>query len=144
MKQGVLTRLTLGLGAAIAAKTARHLKARLALAGLLTLPFAWHPPTELELTKLIAIGVIAGVAHILLTEGYRFAPASLLAPFDYTAMVWAFVLGYAIFGETPTPLEDESVARGIPAVETGRVELVDPQRALRDDVEHLLQVEGGG
>jgi drug/metabolite transporter (DMT)-like permease len=72
------------------------------LAGLVTLPFAWHPPTELEFAKLVAIGVLAGVAHILLTEGYRFAPASLLAPFEYTAMVWAFMLGYVMFGETPT------------------------------------------
>jgi drug/metabolite transporter (DMT)-like permease len=74
-----------------------------AFAGLLTLPFAWHPPTELEFAKLVAIGVLAGVAHILLTEGYRFAPASLLAPFEYTAMVWASGLGYVMFGETPTP-----------------------------------------
>jgi len=74
-----------------------------AVAGLLTLPFAWHPPTGLELTELIAIGVLAGVAHILLTEGYRFAPASVLAPFEYTALVWAFVLGYGMFGEIPTP-----------------------------------------
>jgi drug/metabolite transporter (DMT)-like permease len=74
-----------------------------ALAGLLTLPFGWHLPTELELAKLVGIGVLAGVAHILLTEGYRFAPASLLAPFEYTAMVWAFVLGYVMFGEMPTP-----------------------------------------
>ena len=74
-----------------------------AVAGLLTLPFAWHPPTELEFAKLVAIGVLAGVGHILLTEGYRFAPASVLAPFEYTAMVWAFVLGYAMFGEMPTP-----------------------------------------
>ena len=74
-----------------------------AVAGLLTLPFAWHLPTELELAKLVAIGVVAGVAHILLTEGYRFAPASVLAPFEYTAMVWAFVLGYVMFGEMPTP-----------------------------------------
>ena len=73
-----------------------------ALAGLLTLPFAWHPPTELEFAKLVAIGVLAGVAHILLTEGYRFAPASVLAPFEYTAMVWASMLGYVMFGEKPT------------------------------------------
>jgi drug/metabolite transporter (DMT)-like permease len=73
-----------------------------ALAGLLTLPFAWHPPTGLEFAKLVAIGVFAGVAHILLTEGYRFAPASVLAPFEYTAMVWAFLLGYGMFGEMPT------------------------------------------
>jgi drug/metabolite transporter (DMT)-like permease len=75
-----------------------------AIAGLATLPFAWHPPTGMELAELIAIGVLGGVSHILLTESYRFAPASLLAPFDYTAMVWAFVLGYALFGETPTVL----------------------------------------
>jgi drug/metabolite transporter (DMT)-like permease len=73
------------------------------LAGLLTLPFAWHPPTGPEFAKLVAIGLFAGVGHILLTEGYRFAPASVLAPFEYTAMVWAFVLGYVMFGETPTP-----------------------------------------
>jgi drug/metabolite transporter (DMT)-like permease len=75
-----------------------------ALAGALTLPFAWHAPTAKELIELIAIGVLGGVSHILLTESYRFAAASLLAPFDYTAMVWAFVLGYLMFGETPTPL----------------------------------------
>jgi len=75
-----------------------------ALAGALTLPFAWHQPTTKELIELMAIGVLGGVSHILLTESYRFAPASLLAPFDYTAMVWAFVLGYLMFGETPTPL----------------------------------------
>src|SRR5262249_49612198 len=72
------------------------------VAGLLTLPFAWHPPTELEFVELVAVGVLAGVAHILLTEGYRFAPTSVLAPFEYTAMVWAFVFGYVMFGETPT------------------------------------------
>jgi drug/metabolite transporter (DMT)-like permease len=73
-----------------------------AVAGLLTLPFGWHSPTGLEFAKLVAIGVLAGVAHILLTEGYRFAPASVLAPFEYTAMLWAFVLGYVMFGEMPT------------------------------------------
>jgi len=73
-----------------------------ALAGLVTLPFAWHPPTGAELASLIAIGVLGGVSHIFLTESYRFAPASALAPFDYTAMVWAFVLGYVMFDEKPT------------------------------------------
>jgi drug/metabolite transporter (DMT)-like permease len=36
------------------------------------------------------------------TESYRFAPASVIAPFDYSMMIWAFLLGYAIFGELPT------------------------------------------
>jgi drug/metabolite transporter (DMT)-like permease len=38
----------------------------------------------------------------LLTESYRFAPASVIAPFDYSMMIWAFLLGYAMFGELPT------------------------------------------
>ena len=73
-----------------------------ALAGLATLPFGWKMPTAWELTALIATGVLGGLAHLLLTESYRYAPASVVAPFDYTAILWAFLLGYAMFGEVPT------------------------------------------
>lgn len=73
-----------------------------AFAGLLTLPLGWKMPTALELAALVSIGVLGGLAHLLLTESYRYAPASLVAPFDYTSIVWAFVLGYAMFGEVPT------------------------------------------
>ena len=75
-----------------------------AVAGLVTLPFAWYQPTGWELTVLIGIGVLGGTGHILLTESYRHAPTSLVAPFDYTSILWAFVFGYAMFGEVPTPL----------------------------------------
>jgi drug/metabolite transporter (DMT)-like permease len=73
-----------------------------ALAGLATLPFGWITPTVGETVALISIGILGGTGHIVLTESYRYAPASLVAPFDYTAMIWALVLGYAMFGETPT------------------------------------------
>lgn len=73
-----------------------------ALTGLMTLPFAWHTPTGAELAALVATGVLGGLAHLLLTESYRFAPASVVAPFDYTTMLWALVFGYALFGEVPT------------------------------------------
>ena len=72
-----------------------------AVAGLATLPFGWLKPNWLELLALITVGLCGGVAHILLTESYRWAPASLVAPFDYTAMVWAFLLGYFFFHELP-------------------------------------------
>jgi drug/metabolite transporter (DMT)-like permease len=72
-----------------------------ALAGLATLPLGWVKPNWPELLALIAVGLCGGVAHILLTESYRWAPASLVAPFDYTAMVWAFLLGYFFFHELP-------------------------------------------
>ncbi len=59
-------------------------------------------PTWPELLALVAVGLCGGLAHILLTESYRLAPASLVAPFDYTSMVWAFLLGYFFFNELPT------------------------------------------
>jgi drug/metabolite transporter (DMT)-like permease len=50
------------------------------------------------------IGIFGGLAHILLTESYRLAPASLVAPFDYTSMLWALLLGYLVFQEVPSAL----------------------------------------
>lgn len=73
-----------------------------ALCGLATWPFGWATPDSGQLAALIALGVLGGLAHIMLTESYRFATASVIAPFDYTTMLWAFVLGYALFGEVPT------------------------------------------
>jgi drug/metabolite transporter (DMT)-like permease len=73
-----------------------------ALIGACTLPFAWHQPTLAELAALIGIGFIGGISHIFLTESYRYASASTVAPFDYVAMLWAFLFGYAFFGEIPT------------------------------------------
>lgn len=75
-----------------------------ALAGLVTLPFDWLTPTTAELAALIAAGLLGGVAHILVTESYRYASASVVAPFDYTSMIWALVLGYAFFDEIPTAM----------------------------------------
>ena len=75
-----------------------------ALAGLCTLPFGWSFPSVAVVAALVATGILGGLAHILLTESYRYAPASLVAPFGYTSMLWAFVLGYVFFGEIPVPL----------------------------------------
>jgi drug/metabolite transporter (DMT)-like permease len=73
-----------------------------ALAGLATLPFGWIMPSPFELAVLVSIGLLGGIAHLILTESYRLAPASVVAPFDYSAIIFAFLLGYAMFGEVPT------------------------------------------
>jgi drug/metabolite transporter (DMT)-like permease len=75
-----------------------------ALAGLATWPFGWVTPSWLELVALIVIGICGGLAHILLTESYRLAPASLVAPFDYTSMLWALLLGFVFLHEVPSAL----------------------------------------
>jgi len=73
-----------------------------ALAGLVTWPFGWIAPTGGEFLILACIGFLGGTGHMVLTESYRHAAASVVAPFDYTSMIWALILGYAMFGETPT------------------------------------------
>ena len=75
-----------------------------ALVGAATLPFAWYTPTASELMGLIAMGILGGVAHIFLTESYRYATASVIAPFDYTSLLWALAIGYWFFGELPSGL----------------------------------------
>jgi drug/metabolite transporter (DMT)-like permease len=75
-----------------------------AIAASVTLPFGWLTPTKAELAALIGTGLLGGLAHIFLTESYRYAPASIIAPFDYTSMIFALGLGYMLFGETPTTM----------------------------------------
>ena len=72
-----------------------------AACGLLMLPWTWVLPSPGDAFALLGIGVFGGIAQILLTESYRHAPASVVAPFSYTAMIWAVVLGYFMFGELP-------------------------------------------
>lgn len=69
---------------------------------LLTLPFGWVVPTWEQALMLTIAGVIGGFAQILLTSCYRFAPASVVAPFDYVSMLFALLIGYVWFAEVPT------------------------------------------
>lgn len=69
---------------------------------LLTAPFGWVIPEPKVIALLIAAGLIGGVAQILVTSSYRFAPASMLAPYDYTSMIFAIIIGYIWFDEWPT------------------------------------------
>lgn len=77
----------------------------LAAAGLslVTLPFGWVVPTAEEALLLVSIGLVGGVGQLLLTQSYRFADASVIAPFEYTTIIWTLAIGLVLFGETPTP-----------------------------------------
>jgi drug/metabolite transporter (DMT)-like permease len=72
-----------------------------ALAGLLTLPFGWGEQTLLDTAILIGCGLIGGVGQLFLSFSYRYAEASLVAPFEYVAMIVAIIMGYFVFGEIP-------------------------------------------
>lgn len=69
---------------------------------LLTLPFGWVVPSPQEAALLVAAGVLGGLGQIFLTSAYRFADASVVAPFDYASMLFAILIGYFFFDEVPT------------------------------------------
>lgn len=72
------------------------------LMSLLTLPFGWVLPTGREALLLVAAGILGGIGQIFMTSSYRFADASVVAPFEYTSMLLALAIGYMVFDEVPT------------------------------------------
>ena len=61
----------------------------------------WRPLTTTQLVLLIAVGVIGGLAQFLVFEAARLIPASVMATVEYTALPWAFLLGYWIWLDIP-------------------------------------------
>lgn len=61
----------------------------------------WQAPTGEELMLLLTVGVVGSLAQLALYEGMRHATASVMATVEYSALVWAFVLGFAIWGDIP-------------------------------------------
>ena len=70
---------------------------------LVTLPLGWVVPDLSTLALLVTCGIIGGVAQIMLTSAYRYADASLVAPFDYGSMLMALAIGWFVFGEGASP-----------------------------------------
>src|SRR6185437_4429670 len=69
---------------------------------LATLPFGWVMPSPPQWAFLIGAGFAGGIAQILLTESYRHAEMSVVAPFEYSSLLFSLVIGYAYFGDVPT------------------------------------------
>jgi len=65
--------------------------------------FHWVTPDPLTLAMLILGGLLGGVGQLLLTEALRVAPVGVVAPFDYTQLIWATAIGFLVWGEVPHP-----------------------------------------
>jgi len=75
-----------------------------ALFSLGTMPFGWHLPTPADLVLLVGAGIFGGLGQVFLTQSYRFGEASLIAPFDYTSMLWSLVVSVMVFATWPSPI----------------------------------------
>ena len=76
-----------------------------ALGGLfwtsLAVPFFWTQPTGVHLLVFLGTGVLGFLAHLCMISALTRAQASLLAPFNYSKLVWAALAGYIVFGDVP-------------------------------------------
>jgi drug/metabolite transporter (DMT)-like permease len=73
-----------------------------AIAISVALPFVWTPQSDpIVILLMCTMGLFSGMGHYLLIIGHRLAPASVLAPFIYTEIVWMIALGFLVFGDVP-------------------------------------------
>jgi drug/metabolite transporter (DMT)-like permease len=72
------------------------------LLSLLTIPFGWVLPTPTQAACLVGAGLCGGTAQILMTESYRHADMSVIAPFEYASLIFSVIIGYVFFSDVPT------------------------------------------
>ena len=70
-------------------------------AGLLTAPFGWKPVSSINAAWFVAAGVFNAAAHFLMIEALRLGEAAAISPVRYTSLIWAALLGYAVWGDLP-------------------------------------------
>lgn len=73
-------------------------------AGIISAPFlllSWQTPTLPHLALFSGFGIIEGCASFLLIIAYRNVAAAVLAPFDYTSLIWAALFGWIMWNENP-------------------------------------------
>lgn len=67
--------------------------------GILAAPIGWVTPSLRDFALLSILGVVAMVAHVCVNRSLKLAPASVVAPYQYTLIVWAALFGYLVFGD---------------------------------------------
>lgn len=70
------------------------------VSGLLAIP-QWRPFESAHLWTLAFIGVTGALGQQCITDAFRLAPAAVVAPFEYTALLWAFALDWALWNVLP-------------------------------------------
>eukprot|EP00903_Cladosiphon_okamuranus_P001482 g1480.t1 len=72
-----------------------------AVLSALVMPFVWVTPRLEDAALFLGLALFGTAGITLMTQAFRFAPAAVVAPFDYTALLWATLLGYMLWNEIP-------------------------------------------
>ncbi|MBW3098688.1 DMT family transporter [Pseudohoeflea coraliihabitans] len=73
-----------------------------AILALFTFPFGWVMPDLYIFSLMLIAGICGGLAQIFLTQSYRHADVSTIAPFEYASILFGLAIGYLLFDEVPT------------------------------------------
>ena len=71
------------------------------IATSIAVPFFWSTPAPLEWLTLVGIGLFGGAGHLMVIKAFELAPASTVAPFVYSELLWNLIVGWTIFAEAP-------------------------------------------
>lgn len=97
----ILTRLVAGDDPPETSVTYSALVGTLVLS--LVVPFYWQAPARLaHWLILVVVGLLGGLGHYFVARALVWAPASLVAPFQYVQLIGAALLGYLAFGDVPS------------------------------------------
>ncbi|MBP2311026.1 DMT family transporter [Azospirillum soli] len=72
------------------------------VSGIAAVP-VWQAPGLADAGLMLLVGTLGAGAQVLMTQAFRLAPAAVVAPFEYTGMIWATLFGFLVFGDVPTP-----------------------------------------
>jgi len=95
----IMTRMMSGRDRAITTMTYSSIAGVCVLSALV--PFVWVTPSWHDILFGIFIGIASTAGQWIVVLAFRYADASVLAPFSYTQLLWVSILGFVIFGEIP-------------------------------------------
>jgi len=73
----------------------------MSLTGIVIAPYFWVTPSLGDLGLFALAGLFGSVGVMCLTHAFRLGPAAVISPFEYSALIWATLLGFLLWGELP-------------------------------------------
>ncbi len=142
----VLFPLTASLAGALRDLLTRHLSSQetsvailfyttlgVIVASLMTIPFIWIPVPLVDWGWFALSGFLVGFAHFLMIETFRYGEATLVAPFKYSSVIWACLLGYFIWGDIP----DFMTILGVSIVASSGIYILHREQIRREKLEQI-------
>jgi S-adenosylmethionine uptake transporter len=70
--------------------------------GAATIPFGWVEPTPFDTALMFLVGIVSMFCYVCIARAFAFVRVVVLAPFQYSMILWATLMGYLVWGDVPT------------------------------------------